>query len=223
MTKLLKIVKNSFLLLILFYLVLYKGVIISVLGNVMGATYQDKGKQEAEIKILKEKVSYLEDEYKKVTDLKQYAKYNYKLARLSYRAAYDAHKIMINIGKNENVQENYPLFNQFGLVGIINKVKEDYSEATLLTGVTNLSVTIGDAYGTLTSYENGLFVLENLSNYDKISLNDMVYTSTLGVIKEKIPIGLVYQIEEEAIEKKVYVKSNVDFNKIHYVFVIGDV
>ena len=42
-----------------------------------------------------------------------------------------------------------------------------------------------------------------------INLNDEVYTSTLGNIKEKIYIGKVVGIEDKTIEKEIIIKSDV--------------
>lgn len=221
MTRLTKIIKNSFILIILFLLILYKGAFINLISNITSPFKDKEDPHIAEINLLNEKIKHLENEYKTVINIKPYAEYNYTLTRLSYLSSYDASHFFISGGENLGFKENYILLNSLGVVGVVNKVYKDYSEATFLTDVSSLSVRINDAYGTLTSYENGLFILNDLSNYDDISLNDEVYTSSLGIIKENLFIGTVYKIEKTDYKKKIYVKSKVDFKDINYLYVVG--
>ena len=80
---------------------------------------------------------------------------------------------------------------------------------------------VSSSYGTLSGYENGYFIIRNITNYDNVSINDDVYTSTLGNVKEKIYIGKVADIKITDIEKVLYVKSDVDFDNINYLYVVG--
>lgn len=169
--------------------------------------------------ILKEKCEYFEQELKSITNLKNYANYDYSLTRMSYRLSYTSDEI--RIFNTDNIKVNDILINQYGLVGLVKSVKDKVSDATLLTGVKNLSVNINSSYGTLSGYESGYLVIKNISNYDDVSINDSVYTSTLGEVKEKIYIGKVADIKITDIEKILYVKSDVDFNSINYLYVVG--
>lgn len=172
-----------------------------------------------ENEILKEKNEYLTNELKNITNLKNYANYDYELTRMSYRLSYLSDEI--SVLNTKNIKTNDILVNEHGLVGIVKNVKDGYSYATLLTGINNLSVNINDAYGTLSGYENGYFIIKNITNYDNVSINDIVYTSTLGNIKEKIYIGKVSDMKITDIEKVLYVKSDVNFNNINYLYVVG--
>lgn len=169
--------------------------------------------------ILKEKCEYLNQELKSITNLKNYANYNYNLTRMSYRLSYSNDEI--SVFNTDNIKVDDILVNQYGLVGLIKTVKDKISYATLLTGIHNLSVNINSSYGTLSGYELGYFIVKNITNYDSVSINDSVYTSTLGALKEKIYIGRVVDIKENDIEKIVYVKSDVNFNDINYLYVVG--
>lgn len=169
--------------------------------------------------ILKEKCEYFEQELKSITNLKNYANYDYSLTRMSYRLSYTSDEI--RIFNTDNIKVNDILINQYGLVGLVKTVKDKVSDVLLLTGVKNLSVNINSSYGTLSGYESGYFVIKNISNYDDVSINDSVYTSTLGEVKEKIYIGKVADIKITDIEKILYVKSDVDFNNINYLYVVG--
>lgn len=177
----------------------------------------------SEINILKENIKELESNLEDLGDTISIKEYNYSLSKLSYRKSYDDNTFYIYGGNNYNYQKNYALANEYGLVGIITKVYKDYSECKTLQGIKNLTVVINDAYGTLNDHQDGHFIIDNISNYDKISLNDKVYTSSSGIIKEKIYIGYVSKIETKEYEKIIYLKSSVDFHNINYLHVIGGI
>ena len=222
MTTILRIIKKNYFLIILLALFLYKSAIINLFANINEFTTKKDNYENAEINLLKEENNYLKEEIKNLTNLDSYAKYDYSLTRLSYRALYDNYDIYIQGGKNKNYKDNYAVINSDGLVGIITSTEETSSKVRLLSGVPNLSVKINDTYGTLSAYEEGLLIISNISNYSQINLNDEVYTSTLGSIKERIFVGTVYRVEESDIAKKIYVKSKVDFDNLNYLYVVGD-
>lgn len=215
------ILKNSIFYIIIIFLLIYKSVFINIISNINSLVKDNEDTTLTEINLLKEKNNFLEKELANISSLSIYTNYNYDLTRLSYRKSYTDYDFYIYGGK-EKYKENYALVNNDGLVGVITKTKDEYSECKMLPGVNNLSVNINSSYGTLSSYKDGLFIIDNISNYDDIKLNDSVYTSTLGTIKEKILIGTVFKIEENDIEKIIYVKSKVDFNNINYLYVIGE-
>lgn len=169
--------------------------------------------------ILKSENEYLNQELKSLSNLTSYANYNYELTRMSYRLSYTDNEICILNTKGISV--NNIVMNQYGLVGLVKNVKDKYSYVTLLTDINNLSVNVSSSYGTLSGYENGYFIIRNITNYDNVSINDDVYTSTLGNVKEKIYIGKVADIKITDIEKVLYVKSDVDFDNINYLYVVG--
>lgn len=207
------------LLIILVFIFIFKNNIFYLLSYTSILTKENNNNLLTENNILKNKCAYLEDELNNLTDIKNYASYNYELTRMNYRLSYLSDEI--NISNTNNIKVNASVVNQFGLVGIVKTIKEDYSFVTLLTGINNLSVNINDAYGTLSDYENNYFVIRNITNYENVHINDEVYTSTLGNIKEKIYIGKVIDIKLIDIEKIIYVKSDVDFNNLNYLYVVG--
>lgn len=170
------ILKNNFFYIILLLLLIYKGVFINVISNINLLLTTPNNNETTEIKILKEKNKEL------ATNLSEISKLpvnngEYKLTKLSYRLSYSDYNFYI---EGSDFSVNSLLVNQDGLVGIIKELKKDYSECIMLPGITNLSVKINDSFGTLTSYENGLYVINDLSNYDDVAINDPVYTSTIG-------------------------------------------
>lgn len=169
--------------------------------------------------ILKSENEYLNQELQSLSNLTSYANYDYELTRMSYRLSYTDNEICIL--NTKGIKVNNIVMNQYGLVGLVKNVKDKYSYVTLLTDINNLSVNVSSSYGTLSGYENGYFIIRNITNYDNVSINDDVYTSTLGNVKEKIYIGKVADIKITDIEKVLYVKSDVDFDNINYLYVVG--
>lgn len=222
MTIILRIIKKNYFFIIILALFICKGAFINLLANVNELITKKDDYYATEVNILKEENKSLKDELKNLTNLDIYASYKYSLTRLSYRDIYNNYEIHIQGGSEKDYKENNAVVNSEGLVGIITTVKKYDSKVRLLSGVPNLSVKINDTYGTLSGYEDGLLVINNISNYAKINLNDEVYTSTLGTIKEHILVGTVYKVEESDIDKKIYVKSKVDFNNLNYLYVVGE-
>ena len=126
-------------------------------------------------------------------------------------------------GKNDNITEGLAVTNELGLVGKITEVDEKTSELTTIKDLKDTSVVINDNHGKLNyDYETNSFIVTDISNYDKVYINDEVYTSGYGTIKEKLYIGKVKNIENETISKKVFIESTVDFNNLNYVLIVGD-
>lgn len=221
MTTILRIIKRNYFLIILLALFIFRSSLINLLANINTYITKPDNYENAEINILKEENNSLKEELQNLSNLEIYANYGYSLTRLSYRNIYDNYEIYIQGGSEKKYQENYAVINSAGLVGIIDSVNKNDSKVRLLSGIPSLSVKINDTYGTLSGYEDNLLIISNISNYSKINLNDEVYTSTLGAIKEKILVGTVYKVEDKDIEKKIYVKSKVDFNNLNYLYVVG--
>lgn len=211
------ILKNSLFYIILLLILIYKGVFINIISNINLLFTTPNNNQVTEINILKEKNKELENNLKELSNL-SINNNCYKLTKLSYRLSYSENNFYI---EGNDYKINNLLVNQDGLVGIIKELKKDYSECIMLPGITNLSVKIKESYGTISVYENGLYVINDLSNYDSIAINDQVYTSIIGDIKTPVLVGTVYSIEEHDIYKRVYVKSNVDFHNINYLYVVS--
>ena len=216
-----KIMKYSRLYFILLVILLSHSLIINLITNISKLVSNNKNEYLTEVNILKEENKYLKSEIDSITKLNSYANYNYKLTRLSYRNVNDKNIFYINGGKDNNFHENYALVNNQGLVGIINKVNDTYSECNTILNMNNLSIKINDDYGTISKYQDYYLISEDFSNKDNTKLNDIVYTSELGTIKESIKIGTVKKIDNTSITKKIYIEPFVDFNDISYLYVIG--
>ena len=149
--------------------------------------------------------------------------YNYKVSKVLYKDSYNTTKYKIQLGNKDNVSKGLAVTNEYGLVGIISDVDEIYSTMTILKEVKDISVLVNDSYGKM-NYDYNLdeFIIEDISNYDKVYVNDKVYTSGYGKIQEQVYIGKVVKVDINDISKKIYVKSDVDFNNLNYLLIVGD-
>lgn len=215
-----KILKNSYLYFILLILILNHSVIINLITNISRYTGKNDNEHSTEIRILKEENNYLKEELTKISSLTSYANYNYKISRLSYRDPKNKSIFYINGGKNEEFKIGYALVNNEGLVGIITEVYDTYSKCSTIDN-SNISIKINNSYGTINKYDQIYLISEDFSNKDEINLNDIVYTSELGIIKESIQIGTVKKIDNSGITKTIYIEPFIDLNEISYLYVIG--
>ena len=213
-----KILCNNYTYLILIILFLYKGIFISFFSNIKYYTREIKC-DGTEKNILKTRVRQLENEVNDLTEMKIYDKYNYDYTKISY-INLDDKTFYIKGGSDKDYQNGLLLINEDGLVGIIKEVYKDYSKC-LMTSESNVSVEINDNYGIVSGIKDDLLIISNISNYDDIDLNDEVYTSTLGSIKDKVFVGTVNKISKLATEKIIYVKTNVDIKDVSYLYVVG--
>jgi len=207
-------------------LILFRNNILILFNNVYNLIFYKNDIKNAEIKILEEKINYLEKEYDELNNFKNklpiYANYNYLVSRLITRENYLYNaEILIEGGSNLNVKKGMAVVNECGLVGVVDSVRKNVSKIRLLQNIENLSVNINGSYGKLV-YKNNKFVVKDISRDVLINLNDEVYTSTLGNIKEKLYVGRVSGVKNDVIEKEIVVESLVDFNNINYLLVVGD-
>ena len=122
------------------------------------------------------------------------------------------------------------IVNKDGLVGIIDKVYENYSTFKLLTTLNDNKISVKiknnntQFYGTITSYKDNLFILEGITNYQDIALNSDVLTTGYGIFPSDLLIGKVIKIEDNKYNtsKLLYVESNVNFNELYYVSILGN-
>lgn len=212
---------------IIFILVLlFKDNICFFYGNVLGVFKLDNNYYDAVITLKDTELEYLNNEYDSLNNFsKELYKipYDYKVSKIIYKESYNTSKYKIQYGYADNITEGLAVTNELGLIGKITELNEYTSELTTIKDLKDISVVINNNYGKLNyDYENNLFIATDISNYDKVYVNDKVYTSGYGTIKEKLYIGKVKSIENETISKKVYIESDVDFNNLNYVLIVGD-
>lgn len=212
---------------IIFILVLlFRDNICFFYGNVLGVFKLDNNYYDAIITLKDDELEYLKKEYE---DLNNFSKelykipYDYKVSKVIFKESYNKGKYKIQYGKKDNILEGLGVVNELGFVGKITIVDDNTSELTTIKDIKDISVIINDSHGKMNyDYETNKFIITDISNYDKVYINDEVYTSGYGTVKEKLYIGKVKYIENETISKKVYIESDVDFNNLNYVLIVGD-
>jgi len=217
--------KLGFYIIIFILVILLRENISFFYGNVLGVFKLDNNYYETIINLKNDKIKYLEKEYKTLNEFSKNIKlldYNYLVSKIQYKESFNKDIFKIQYGKDENVLNGYGVINEYGLVGKINKVNEKTSELVTIRKLKDVSVLVNDSYGKMNYFKDNIFFIDDISNYDKVYINDKVYTSGYGSIKEKLYIGKVIKIENYDITKKVFLESDVDFNNLNYVLIVGD-
>ena len=206
--------------------VMFRDNICFFYGNILGVFKLDNTYELGIIKLKEEKIDYLENEIKQLNEFSNslyQVSYDYIVSKIIYKSSYNTSKYTIQYGNINNVSVGLGVVNELGLVGKISEVADVTSEFTILKELKDVSVSINDCVGKMNyDYEEDVFIVNDISNYDKVYINDEVYTSGYGTIKEKLYIGKVLKVENDIYSKKVYVKSEVDFNNLNYLLIVGD-
>ena len=186
-------------------------------GNVLGVFKLDNNYYDGIITLKDEKIEYLENEIDSINEFSKNLDridYSYKISKIIYKESYN---------KDNGVENGMGVTNEFGFIGKITKVDNKTSELTTIKDLKDLSVVVNDSYGKLNyDYETNTFTISDISNYDKVYVNDLVYTSGYGSIKEKVLIGKVVKVDNSDISKKIVINTVVDFNNLNYVLIVGD-
>ncbi|MEF2663807.1 MAG: rod shape-determining protein MreC [Bacilli bacterium] len=168
---------------------------------------------------------YLKDELdniKKINNIEFNDDLDLQVSRVKYRNVYEySDTLTIYKGFKNNVFVNDVVLNNDGLIGIVTKTYDYYSIVTLITNKnSNISVKINDAIGILKTINNTL-VVTNINNYEKVNIDDEIYTSGLGNLPDNIYIGKVKSINlnNTEIEKVVEVNINNRLEKLDYLFI----
>ena len=218
MINVMKFLRTNIVYIIIIIICLYKSLFINIINNISYLFVKKESLDIAEIKLLKEENNYLIDEVNRLSNYNMVDKYNYKLARLTYMSNYNAINFNINKGSEDQVKVGDAVINNDGVIGIVKEVSNNTSSVINLKGINNLSIDIDNNIGTLKYYNGEYFIVDDISS--DISVNSEVYTSTYGSIKEKLFVGIVNNVENIDGKKIIYIKSNVDFNNINYLYVV---
>lgn len=168
---------------------------------------------------------YLKDELdniKKINNIEFNDDLDLQVSRVKYRNVYEySDTLTIYKGFKNNVFVNDVVLNNDGLIGIVTKTYDYYSIVTLISNKnSNISVKINDAIGILKTINNTL-VVTNINNYEKVNVDDEIYTSGLGNLPDNIYIGKVKSINlnNTEIEKVIEVNINDRLEKLDYLFI----
>lgn len=167
-------------------------------------------------------LKYELDNIKKINNIEFNDDLDLQVSRVKYRNVYEySDTLTIYKGFKNNVFVNDIVLNNDGLIGIVTKTYDYYSIVTLITNKnSNISVKINDAIGILKTINNTL-VVTNINNYEKVNVDDEIYTSGLGNLPDNIYIGKVKSINlnNTEIEKVVEVNINDRLEKLDYLFI----
>ena len=209
--------KDYILLLIVFLLFIFSGSINRFLIAI-NPNLDTKNIELNYDKYLKEEL----DNIKKINNIEFNDNLDLQVSRVKYRNVYEySDTLTIYKGFKNNIFVNDIVLNNDGLIGIVTKTYDYYSVVTLITNKSsNISVKINDAIGILKTINNTL-VVTNINNYEKVNVDDEIYTSGLGNLPDNIYIGKVKSINlnNTEIEKVVEVNINDRLEKLDYLFI----
>ena len=218
--------KLGMYIIILILVIIFRDNICFFYGNVLGVFKLDNNYYDGIITLKDEKIKYLENEINSINEFSNNLDridYSYKVSKIIYKESYNIGKYKIQYGKADSIKLGMGVTNEFGFIGKITKVDNKTSELTTIKDLKDLSVVVNDSYGKLNyDYETNTFTISDISNYDKVYVNDLVYTSGYGSIKEKLLIGKVVKVDNSDISKKIVINTVVDFNNLNYVLIVGD-
>lgn len=208
-------IKNSYMFLIIFLLILLKEPIYKIV-NIEENFYTPI------------KCEFLESDYNKLLEFNNIDivyNTNFVNSYIIYKDIYDYMEVITIRGGLDKGFNNNPVIYDNTLVGVIKKVNENSSIVNLITNKdSKISVKINDSIGVL-EYIDGKLQVNNISNYNNISIGDQIHTSGLGSIHENIYIGTVKNItsKNNEIEKSIEVDYKLDIKNIDFVTVIGGI
>lgn len=170
-------------------------------------------------------INNYEEEYNrllKLMDLNQ-EENNIIYSKILLRDIYEFYnKITILKGSNSGIKKGDAVISEYGLIGIVQKAYDNYSEVSLITNHnSNISVKINDSYGILSSID-GKLIVKNIKLNHEINVGDKVYTSGLTSLKAGLEIGTIKSVNKDSLELEYIVEVEQENNlmNIKYVGVI---
>ena len=134
--------------------------------------------------------------------------------------------LIINLGKNDSVEINYPVLDVNGLVGKIIAVGNRASKVQLINDKNFIvSVRVGKdlVLGEFIPGHKGMGIVNGLYKTADINIDDIVYTSGISTIyPEGIPVGKVVSVDKSTDKpfQEVIVEIVADLKNYNYLFVL---
>lgn len=203
-------IKNSYLFLIFFILLLSKDFIMGLFNYVPKIEYESLY------------VKKLEDEIKNINVIKGNNVFNsFSYGKIVYKNPYSKYEMVTMLIDSDSIARNDLVINNMGLVGVVDKVYKNYALVKLVNSSDIvMQVKINDCYGVL-RYDK-YFYVDNVDSLCNVVKNDNIYTSDLGYFSEKVNIGKVNNINIFKNGKKIYqIKFDVNFNNLNYVIILS--
>ena len=134
--------------------------------------------------------------------------------------------LTLNAGSSAGVKPGMPVINEFGLVGIVYSVSENFSIVKTLKNL-ELKLTVKDERsrinGIMKWNGSNLVIIDVPKTYD-VQPGDRIITSEISsIVAVPLPVGVVTGLSkvETGIFNEVKVKPFVDFIRTEHVFVLG--
>lgn len=164
-------------------------------------------------------------EYEELLNLVNINKENSKLiySKIIKREIFEFYdKITITKGSNDNIKKGDIVINEYGIIGVINKVYNHSSEVSLITNNDiSISVKVGESFGMLYSKDHKL-IIKNMKIDGTIKEGDEVITSGLTSIPEGIKIGKVKNIKKDELELEYILDiEGISLQNIKFVGVVS--
>lgn len=182
---------------------------------------------EAEIKMLKQELSELKSLLKlknSNTDTKKV------FAKVTLRNPEFWNKtIVIDKGTKDKIKVGDAVITEHGLIGMITDTATNSATIRLITDASKenqISVEIKKNkktyQGIIKAYQNDIFEIEGITNYDGVKIGDNIYTTGLGNFPSDLYVGTVTKIKQDqyGISKILEVTPKQNMNQIRYVAVL---
>lgn len=131
-------------------------------------------------------------------------------------------KIIIPVGKNDNLKKGMSVVSYLGVVGRIIDIGQNFSEVLLITDPNSRIVGFSTASKDkmiIAGLGNGELQANFVEENADIRVGDIIYTTGEGgYFPEGLPIGKIISITSESI----IIEPMFDIQKLHYVQVIGN-
>ena len=199
-------------------------------NEILKANVEKVDSLEAENEELKQQIKKLKDELNVDHVLSDYDYLNATVINRNSLNWYN--NLTIDKGSNNGIKEGMVVINSTGVIGKTTNVSTFSSDVRLITTTdTNNKISVSiisegkKLIGVINGYDykTGFLEVEGISNTDKVSVGDMVYTSGLGgVFPSGILIGKVNQITTDVYDlaKIIKVSPSANFEDINYVTVL---
>ncbi len=181
---------------------------------------------------LEKEIQELKDTLELNKTLTEYSTENATI--LSRNKSYWFNNMMIDKGSKSGIKKDMAVITKNGLIGKISKVYKYSSEIKLITSDdVNYKVSVaiktgsGDSYAILNGYDkkNGYIKVTGVEKTSDVKEKDKIVTSGLGgMFPGGIYVGEVASIRSDKydLSKTLYIKTNQDFNNIHYVTILKE-
>lgn len=201
---------NYLIYLLLLTSILFRSNILNLINNIGNNLFLSNNN--LEVNILQNENQYLLEEYNNLLKFQNNIKIesDYVITNI-IKNSYGLNNLIINGG---NYRVGDEVISNDGLVGIISNVGEYTSELKYIYN-TNLVVKVGDETGKIVNHDqNHNLIIKEISNYNSIKLNDLVY-SVNGTY-----IGKIIKIKYDILDNYLTVKTS-SLNNLNYVAVIS--